>query len=316
MTIRTRGVRSMVYLRACCLCMVAVSVATAVPLAAAQDPPSRADTLSAARKSEFRVPLASILVPGTGQYVHGAYLAGLAHSATAAAGYLAARATSSDLGLEGLPREGRDQLAYEAVHTSVTSGFISAWDAFHRAVPALREEGKYEFLTKRESVGDLLSAPFETDFLGRWTTWLNLAYTGVVAGVLLSGRDPGIEYEPFRARDAAFAASLSLNAGVGEEALFRGWLLPLLHQRFGERFWLANSTQGLIFGALHPQAGAFAAVIAAWGVYEGWLTRRNDWSVRESIFHHFWYDLVISAAGFLTDEREARIRLTLPTIRF
>lgn len=295
--------------------MVALLAAAATPLAA-QDPPSPADTLSAGRKSEFRVPLASILVPGTGQYVHGEYLAGLAHTATAAAGYLAASVSSADLDVGGLPREGRDQFAYEAIHVSATSGFLSAWDAFHRAVPALQEEGEYEFLTTRESLGDLLSAPFETDFLGRWTTWLNLAYTGVVAGVLLGGRDAGIEYEPFRARDAAFAASLSLNAGVGEEALFRGWLLPLFHQRFGERFWLANSTQGLIFGALHPQAGAFAAVIAAWGLYEGWLTRRNDWSVRESIFHHFWYDVAIVAAEFLTDEREARIRLTLPTIRF
>lgn len=315
MTSRTRGVLSVARFIACCSCVVALPVAAATPLAA-QDPPPPADTLSAARKSEFRVPLASILVPGTGQYVHGEYVAGLAHTATAAAGYLAARLSSADLDLEGLPREGRDQFAYEAIHVSATSGFLSAWDAFHRAVPALREEGKYEFLTRRESLGDLLSAPFETDFLGRWTTWLNLAYTGVVAGVLLGGRDAGIEYEPFRARDAAFAASLSLNAGVGEEAVFRGWLLPILHQRFGERFWLANSTQGVIFGALHPQAGAFAAVIAAWALYEGWLTRRNDWSVRESIFHHFWYDVAISAAEFLTDEREARIRLTLPTIRF
>lgn len=96
----------------------------------------------------------------------------------------------------------------------------------------------------------------------------------------------------------------------------RGWLLPMLYQKAGQRFWLANATQAGIFGALHPNAGAYAAVIAASALYDGWVTRRNDWSIRESIFKHFWYDVAVVAATFLADERTGRIQVTFPTIWF
>jgi hypothetical protein len=33
------------------------------------------------------------------------------------------------------------------------------------------------------------------------------------------------------------------------------------------------------------------------------LTRRNGWSIRESIFHHFWYDVLVASATLLADER-------------
>jgi membrane protease YdiL (CAAX protease family) len=148
----------------------------------------------------------------------------------------------------------------------------------------------------------------------RWTTWADLAYTGLVTGLILSGRTGDA---PLHGHDLAFATALSLNAGVGEEAFFRAWLLPLLHQNTGERFWLSNSLQAALFGLVHvPQAGELAVVIAGWALYEGWLTRRNEWSVRESIFHHFWYDVAVVVASFLADETEPRIQLTLPTIRF
>ncbi|MFW6089713.1 MAG: CPBP family intramembrane glutamic endopeptidase, partial [Gemmatimonadota bacterium] len=156
----------------------------------------------------------------------------------------------------------------------------------------------------------------DPEFLGRATTWANLAYTGLVTGLVLAGRDRGVDHEPFRGRDAAFAVALSYNAGVGEEAAFRGWLLPMLHQKTGQRFWLANAIQAGIFGAMHPDAGAFAAVIAASALYEGWVTRRDDWSIRESIFHHFWYDVAVTTATLLADERPSGIQLTFPTIRF
>lgn len=57
-------------------------------------------------------------------------------------------------------------------------------------------------------------------------------------------------------------------------------------------------------------------MITGWAFYEGWLTQRNDRSIRESIFHHFWYDVVISVTELLVEERRPVIRITLPTIRF
>src|SRR6266511_517195 len=95
-----------------------------------------------------------------------------------------------------------------------------------------------------------------------------------------AGTAPPAQYLPFQTRDGAFVAAFSYNAGVGEEALFRGWLYPMLYQHLGRRAWLANGLQAGAFGALHaPQAGAFALDIAGSALYEGWLTRRNGWSI-------------------------------------
>lgn len=268
--------------------------------------------------SEFLIPIGSMVVPGLGQYFDGAPLAGAAYTGTAAAGLGVGFSVSSVDApyFGGLPSDAGGQLSSQGFHVQQTTAFLSAWDAFHRAVPALQREGKYEFLTTRERLGDLMTAPFKSEFLGRKTTWVSLAFTGLVAGLVVASRDPGVEYEPFRPHDAAFTGALSYNAAVGEEAVFRGWLLPMLYQRTGQRFWLANATQAGIFGALHPDAGAYAAVIAASALYDGWVTRRNDWSIRESIFQHFWYDVAVVAATLLADEGQGRIQVTFPTIRF
>jgi hypothetical protein len=215
-----------------------------------------------------------------------------------------------------LPREWRDQFSFEGAHLWFTAGGLSAWDAFHRAMPALQAEGRYGFLTTTDDVGDLLTAPFDVRFLGRWTTWVNMALTTLVAGIVVTQREDGVDHYPYRGHDAVFTGAVSYNAGVGEEALFRGWLLPLFHQTTGERFWIANGLQAGLFAAGHiEQAGAFAIAISGWALYQGWLTRRNDWSIRESIFHHFWYDVAAVTATFIADEQPVA-RLTFPTIRF
>jgi membrane protease YdiL (CAAX protease family) len=268
--------------------------------------------------SELLIPLGSTIVPGLGQHLHGAYPEGLGYAGAALLGYaVGASGDIERVAADELPREARDQLTYEGYHLQFAAGLLSAWDAFRRAVPALQQQRKYEFLSSRENLGDLLSAPVEFRFVQRWTTWIHLGYTGLMTGLILAERTGAGDYEPLRGHDFAFATALSLNAAVGEEAFFRAWLFPLLYQNTGDRFWLSNSLQAALFGAVHgAQAGGFALVIAGWALYEGWLTRRNEWSVRESIFHHFWYDFAIVLASFLADEREPRIQFTLPTIRF
>ncbi|HET9947816.1 MAG TPA: CPBP family intramembrane glutamic endopeptidase [Longimicrobiales bacterium] len=251
--------------------------------------------------AEFRIPLRSLVLPGYGQYLYGAVGQGLAFTSLALGGY--ALATTGDPSGYA-PRDVRDQLAYEGLHLALTAGMLSAWDAFHRALPAQRGAGRYRFFNPPDDdVGDLLSAPFDIRFLGRWTTLVDLAFTaGVTTWVLTEDEDDG-PYRPYRWHDAAFATSLSLNAAAGEEALFRGWLLPMLTQKLGGRFWLANFIQAGIFGLLHPQAGEYALVIGADALYSGWQTRRDGWSVREAIFQHFWYDPAVATAELLRDDR-------------
>jgi membrane protease YdiL (CAAX protease family) len=298
---------------------VLVLCASAAPPLTAQQGDTLVRSGEARRGSEFLTPLGSWFLPGLGQYIERAPLAGVAYSATALAG-MAVSLSAGDVGWSGadpLPRDAGDQFAFQGMHVQQTAGFLSGWDAFSRAVPALQAQGRYDFLTTPESVGDLLTAPFDVRFLSRPTTWLHLAYTGVITAIVLGERNPGTEYEPFHPRDAAFLTAMSFNAGVGEEAAFRGWLMPVLYQNSGQRFWLSNTVQAGIFGGLHAAtAREFAAVIGGWALYEGWLTRRNDWSIRESIFHHFWYDVAVVTAILLADERAGPMQLTFPTIRF
>jgi hypothetical protein len=268
--------------------------------------------------AEFKVPLASFLVPGMGQYLRGAPRLGAAFTGVAAVGYAfyftgdQAALTAGDL-----PRDAAGQRAFIGAQTAQTSGALSAYDAFHASLPALQREGKYAFVTTHDRTGSLLLAPFDIRMLGRWTTWIDLAYTSVITVILVqTNTEPGRQYVPFRTRDGVFVGALPYNAGVGEEAVFRGWVYPVLHQHTGRRAWLSNGLQAAAFGGLHvPQAKGFAAVIAGWAFYEGWLTRRNGWSIRESVFHHFWYDVAIGTATFLTQE-QASVTIRFPTVRF
>lgn len=287
-----------------------------VDVVAAQDV-APGDTPGTARRgSQFLIPMGSVLAPGLGQYIYGAWGPGLALSGSALGGYWLYAENGTDVGSRDLPRDPEDQLGTAGLLLAGGASYVSAYDAFVRGIPDLQREGKYSFLTDQDATADLFTAPFDPRFLGRWTTWAHLAYTGAIVGIVLSDREGGESYEPLKARDVGFATMLSLSAGIGEEAAFRGWILPLFNETFGERFWLSNGLQSILFGAGHIESAAgFAAVIGGWAFYEGWLTRRNGWSIRESIFHHFWYDLAVVTATFLTDAR-TRVTVTFPVIRF
>lgn len=70
-----------------------------------------------------------------------------------------------------------------------------------------------------------------------------------------------------------------------------------------------------MFGILHGPAGV---IIGPWAAWEGWITRRNGWSIRESIFHHFWYDVAVISASIIADDPANRRvhRIQLATLRF
>ena len=283
-------------------------------LAQAERP--NADTVRVRRGSQVLIPIGSVFLPGLGQYIHGAPASGAAYTIVGVGGLLIPSPE-----YEGdFPRSGRDQLAEAAGDVAMSASFLSGWDAFHRAVPGMQRQGKYRFLPqKRERIGHLLLAPFDPRFLKRWTTWVDLGQTVAITALVLSERKGGVEYTQFRGNDAAYVGSGSMNAAVAEEAFFRGYLLPMLTQATGERFWIANGIQATTFGAAHlPDASWGALVIGSWALWEGWIVKRNDWSIRESIFHHFWYDVAVFSASMLVEERKpgTTAKLSFPPIRF
>jgi membrane protease YdiL (CAAX protease family) len=282
--------------------------------------PEQAPAPRKRKGSEFWLPMGSLFLPGLGQYVQGAPLAGLGFTATAAGGYtlgfLALDSEEDDPG-EDLPRSFSQQAAVFGFQLGADTGFVSAYDSFHRSLPALKERGRYGFLDVREPTGRLLLAPFEMGHLKRPRTLVPLALTAALAGILVaSERDEAKEFLPFRAHDGLFALGVSYNAGVSEEAYFRGYLFALLHQRLGRRFWLSNGLQALVFGAGHVSAGSPVPwPQMLFGYYQGIVTHKNRGSIRESIFQHFWYDVIVITATFLADEDRRPVQFSV-RVRF
>ncbi|MQA89439.1 MAG: hypothetical protein GEU90_04280 [Gemmatimonas sp.] len=104
--------------------------------------------------------------------------------------------------------------------------------------------------------------------------------------------------------------------------LIRSFLRTFLVDVFTS--FLAHSSQHMRLDQRHHLAGAVPSALAIrrrveagrrQAAWEGWLTRSNGWSVRESIFHHFWYDAAVVTAALLTQERDAELRIAFPVIR-
>lgn len=282
-------------------------------------------------KSDIWLPLPSIIMPGFGQYFQGDWTGGV-YTAVSVVGTIVAlqglleAEAEADEAVDGNPM---DQLTSEnwtirrAMLGSLASqgaGLLSAYSAFRSSVPRFQQEdGKYLFLTEKETVGDLMASPLRFGHLLKPTTLVPL-------GVLTGGVIWLVDYERAHHRGADWTASpddvpfygaLAYNAGTSEEALFRGWLMPVAYQYMGRNFWLANSAQALLFGAAHySSANPLPWPQTLLGFYFGWLAYRNQWTLSESIFLHAWWDMILFAGQIAANREEpagtARFRFDLP----
>lgn len=213
---------------------------------------------------------------------------------------------------DDLPRDANEQLSQLAFQMAGTSGFLSAYDSFHRSLPGLQARGGYRFATAHGTTGSLFMAPFQFSFLRDWRTSVIVGGIAVLGIAVAAAEGTG----PFYGHDAVFTAGVSYNAGVGEEAAFRGWLYPWLHQLVGERWWLSNSIQSLLFGAAHLGSVSVPVAQTLFGFYQGWMVSRNDWNIRESIFQHFWWDVIAIGVSLLTDEKDTTVSVGVPVVKF
>ncbi len=126
---------------------------------------------------------------------------------------------------------------------------------------------------------------------------LGVGLTGypLAAALLLSialevfGFSPETGTDPFAAVDWPLAVGISLGAGVGEEILFRGLLMP----------WIGVWGQAILFGLAHASAGWLSVGFTfGFGLWAGYLVRRG-WSLWALITAHTLYDFVLLAWGIL-----------------
>ena len=279
-------------------------------------------------KSDLFLPIPSVFLPGFGQCFQGE-MSWLAYSGAALGGIFLAVNGNSDLRKDSVYREGRTpgptdgvkswpvrkillgSLAYQG------AGFMSAYSTFRSAVPVFqREDKKYLFLNNQEPLGNLFKAPFQLSYLAKPTSSIPLGLlTGAIGYIVIDQR---LSHKNsnwlFSWDDGVFSSTLAYNAGVSEEALFRGYLLPLAYQYTGETWILANGLQATLFGLAHYSSkNRYPFPQAIIGYYLGYLTRKNNWTLGQSIFTHFWWDALLFTGQFLTlRETTANLSLELP----
>jgi membrane protease YdiL (CAAX protease family) len=242
---------------------------------------------------------AQSFVPGLGHFYLGKPMAGTAILAAE----LGLITTSFSLAYEGKDPE----LAMLGFLTSQDMLLYSLHDVY-RGARRMRSEAGYAHPLPDEGLFDHLTAIVDVRFLTRWTTLTVLSVPAALAAASLqdgqSMEGESIKYKfltPF---------TISLNASLGEEAFFRGFLFPELEHRIGTPAAMALSA--IAFGMLHYNPAYTDLEVALslgtttlFGAYMNWLVKRNDYSLRESIFIHFWWDMLLIGAQALASNEIA-----------
>jgi membrane protease YdiL (CAAX protease family) len=261
--------------------------------------------------------LASFVLPGFDQWTEGQDSYGMAYTGAGLAGIAYARHHSVKLREEtkgqskGEDRDGfgqpseRQRRALWGAQIYQLAGSLSSYHAYRTAIWTHKPLGKYSFICRQESMQEIVSAPFRFDFLTRSTTLWPLGIGLALALLSQSAIDlePTIERDPLTTSDAFFTGAISYGAGVGEEAVFRGFLMPELRQALGSDFW-SNALTAVGFAAAHLGSVDRPIAQLALGYYWGDLTQRNNWEISESIFIHTWWDVIAFLTVFQIKDKE------------
>jgi hypothetical protein len=79
--------------------------------------------------------------------------------------------------------------------------------------------------------------------------------------------------------------------GVGEEALFRGFLFPAFTNVTNSK-WIGAITSSVVFGLAHTSGNVVPRMIL--GMFYCWELDRNKYDLRKNIFSHAWIDVKFS----------------------
>lgn len=175
----------------------------------------------------------------------------------------------------------------------------------YRDVRLINQNIGYKYQMPTDSFLDLCLAPFNYKVLKKPEVWGGLlADFAVVLGVgyLMDKLDKNISRK-ISLKDAS--PLMAFPVGIGEEAMFRGFMQSALSERFSPKGGIALSS--IAFGAAHiPNAyglpkserKSYYAVAVPYitlaGAYYGWVTYRNN-SLKESVALHTWYDFTLFA---------------------
>lgn len=96
-------------------------------------------------------------------------------------------------------------------------------------------------------------------------------------------------------RDPAMRALYYSSVGLGEEALFRGFLFPGFSSALGA--FPGAVLSSAVFSAAHGEGGSAFVVRFLGGMLFCWQVHRNKYDLRRSIFAHTWFDFLLTRKG-------------------
>jgi hypothetical protein len=294
-------------------------------------------------RSDIGVPILSFILPGFGQWKARQYLYASLYTGAAVVGYgyslgvaynngyikkddedKANESADSEKkqndGIDSKDINGRKMAFGQQIAQS--AGGLSAYHSFRTAVRSRKHLGQYEFLGYEESPSDLLLAPFDFRYMARPTTFIPLAIGAGLGYLMLKETPEDYEKSSFTQADAFFSAGFSYNAGTHEEAMFRGWIMPVMNNYWHSPFW-SNAAQSAVFAAAHLNTVSVPLAQLLLGYHLGYVTQKRGWQIGESIFIHVWWDVLAFASLYhykekLPDDEKERIRpvLNLPPLQY
>ncbi len=258
-------------------------------------------SLAGEKKAFLFPPLLSLLLPGWDQWWENQNQTAAAYTGSALAGLTITslavnsgdKVTSDGL----LSEDDRARWAVLGGQIYFTAGLLSARESFRYAYQTRKED--FAFLTAEESTWDVLKAPFRFEFITRPSTFIPLlGIVGILAYEIHAGHE---KFHSLTGGDLFFTTAFSYGAGTGEEAFFRGYLLPVAQHYTGERY-VSNTLQALLFAFAHRITPLpWIQFLGGW--WSGFVTQENGGSIAESVFEHFWWDMLAFSAYYLTKDR-------------
>jgi hypothetical protein len=263
-------------------------------------------------RSDFLAPFFSLMLPSLDQFYESQSQAGAFYLSYALIGYsqMADALAVDDPGTVFSTKNDRVRRIFLGAQMLQTAGSLSAYHSFRSAVATRRPLGEYAFLLHEEDSADLLKAPFHFEFLKRTSTWAILGIE--VIALALDFKDFAGKTQ-FTTSDATYTAAYSYQAGVGEEALFRGWMMPYIANS-GWSPWASNLLTSTAFSLAHlskTNPAPWPQFLLGW--YLGQVSLWNDWSIQESIFIHTWWDVLAIGASWATIDanKDAKVHVQL-----